>query len=181
MQITIRTHHVDITPALKEYTQKKVEKLEKYFENTQEILIELDVVDTADNNKSQVASGHIKASQATLFAEESSKDMYASIDLLMEKLEIQLRKHKEKLRSHKKESMKRTISEIRDTATGSGKKQVAISDDEKLYIAKPMTAEEAADILELEKTKFLMFRNSVTEEINVIYPVKAGVYGLIEP
>ena len=44
-----------------------------------------------------------------------------------------------------------------------------------------MTAEEAADILELEKTKFLMFRNSVTEEINVIYPVKAGVYGLIEP
>ena len=107
--------------------------------------------------------------------------MYASIDLLMEKLEIQLRKHKEKLRSHKKESMKRTISEIGDTTTGSGKKQVAISDDEKLYIAKPMTAEEAADILELEKTKFLMFRNSVTEEINVIYPVKAGVYGLIEP
>ncbi len=176
MKITIRTHHIDITPALKEYAEKKAEKLEKYFESIQEVQIELDVVATADENERQLAIGIIKASQTLIRAEVASKDMYASIDLLEEKLETQLRKHKEKLKSHEKSRQKRSLNAPVKVAP----RKVEVSEDAKLMAAKPIDVEEAADILVMEKTRFLVFRNAQTQQINVIYPISKGHFGLIE-
>ena len=178
MQITIRTHHVDITPSLKEYAKKKIEKLEKYFENIQEIIVELDVSATSDEDQRQVAFGIIKASQTTMRAEEATRDMYASIDLLTEKLEVQLRRHKEKLKDHKKSGSKRSVGAV--AKSRNGHKGLTFLKDDKLYIPKPMTPEEALDILLVEKNKFLVFRNAKTEQVNVIYPIRGEQYGLIE-
>jgi putative sigma-54 modulation protein len=118
MQIKVRTHHVDITPALKAYAEKKMAKLEKYFKNIVEINVELDIVDHADPAKRQSAKAHILASQATLYAEGISDDMYASIDILLEKLEAQIIKHKEKLKDHKNDRLtKQLIHEGLEPAT----------------------------------------------------------------
>ena len=184
MPVTIRTHHVDITPALKDYAQKKMGKLEKFFENIREIQIELDISDTADENKRQIATGMIKSSQKLIRATEASKDMYASVDIIFDKLEKQLIKHKEKLKSHKEAKKKRTfvapVSASTNQAAKTPKKFLK-EKTEKRYISKPVTPEEAAQVLDLDDLDFLVFRNAQTEEINVIYPLSSGDYGLIEP
>jgi len=181
MQINVRTHHVDITPALKEYSEKKMHKLEKYFESIQEILVELDIVNTADENKRQVAMATIWAAQTIIRAKETSKDMYASIDMIFEKLEKQIKKHKDKLKSRKDGAGKRTIIAIPAKERSTSKSPIIdILEDEKHYNPKPMTPEEAAELLDLESLNFLVFRNSTTETIQVIYLMHNGDYGLIE-
>jgi putative sigma-54 modulation protein len=177
MNITIKSHHVNITGALKEYAHKKVEKLLKFFDNVQEVIIELDIRDTSDEDSRQFAAGIIHASQTTIRAEESSRDMYASIDLLCEKLTQQLKKHKEKLRDHNRKTAVKGLTE-----EPLSKSEIAPElDADNLYIEKPMTVDEAADILEERRTPFLMFRNIRSEEINVIYPINKDKIGLIEP
>jgi len=179
MQINVRTHHVDITQALKDYSQKKMHKLEKYFDNIQEILVELDIIDTADENKRQVAMATIWASHTILRAKVTSKDMYASIDMLFEKLEKQLIKHKDKMKNRKNGSF-RSIHFPLKNSKGKFSSPVSQHKEDKYFNPKPMSAEEAADLLELESLPFLVFRNSVSERINVIYLSDSGDYNLIE-
>jgi putative sigma-54 modulation protein len=181
MLVTVRAQHVDITSALKEYAESKVEKLSKRFENIQEIVVELDVSETSDEGKRNIAKGIIKASQTLIRAEQASDNMYASIDLLEDKLEVQLRRHKEKMKDHKNNDKLAHKIEVHSRDKHHGSSQDVLNDIERRYVPKPMVPEEAADYLRLEKLSFLMFRNSTTEEINVIYEMKNKDYGLIEP
>ncbi len=176
MTITIKSQHVNITGALKEYAEKKVEKILKYFDNIQDVTIELDIRDTADEDSRQFVAGIVHASQTVLRAEESSRDMYASIDSVCEKLATQLKKHKEKLRDHTRKISKH---EIESTSSKSDSKSGPVSDD--LYVEKPMDIDEAVDHLIEKKTPFFMFRNIQSEEINVVYPISGDKFGLIEP
>lgn len=181
MNITVKALHVEITPAIKEYTIKKMEKLEKFFDNTQEIIVELDVMNTAQENQRQFAAGIIHASQGTIRAEERASDLYAAIDVLYEKLALQLKKHKEKLRDHTKRGTTK-LGMLLSATTESERRDVPLTDKPSyLYMPKPMDPEEAAEILSERETPFLMFRNLKTEEINVIYPLSNGGFGLIEP
>lgn len=177
MNITIKSHHVNITGALKEYAHKKVEKLLKFFDNIQDVIIELDIRDNSDEDSRQFAAGILHASQTVLRAEESSRDMYASIDLVCEKLTQQLKKHKEKLRDHNRKLAAKSQPE---EASAKSPNDTTLDEDD-LYIAKPMDIDEAADVLTERKTPFLMFRNIRSEEINVVYPLGKGKIGLIEP
>jgi putative sigma-54 modulation protein len=181
MQVTIKAHHVDITPALKSYAKKKLEKLERFFEHIQEILVDLDISDNSDENVRQVVSATIKASGTLIRATDATRDMYASIDNLFEKLEVQLKKYNEKLKNHKIKG--RRIKGIRSVSSRGREKtrHDEVADlAEKHYVAKPMLPEEAAEIIEMETLEFLMFRNASTEEINVLYP-RDGAFALIEP
>jgi ribosomal subunit interface protein len=95
MQITISGHHVEVTPALREYVLSKMERLQRHFDsitNTDVTLIVEKMV--------QKAEATIHVSGADLFATAESEDMYAAIDLLVDKLDRQLIKHKEKSRGH---------------------------------------------------------------------------------
>jgi len=179
MNITIKSHHVNITGALKDYAHKKVEKILKFFDNIQDVIIELDIRDNSDEDSRQFAAGILHASQTVLRAEEASRDMYASIDLVCEKLAQQLKKHKEKLRDHNRKAAAAVKGDKDITAPKSTSS--AEFDEDDLYIAKPMEIDEAADILTERKTPFLMFRNIRSEEINVVYPLGKGKIGLIEP
>ena len=178
MNITIKSHHVNITGALKEYAHKKVEKILKFFDNIQDVIIELDIRDTADEDSRQFAAGILHASQTVLRAEESSRDMYASIDLVCDKLTLQLKKHKEKLRDHNRKLAGKVVTDNEPVVKSDAPKDL---DEDELYIAKPMDIDEAADVLTERKTPFLMFRNIRSEEINVVYPMGKGKIGLIEP
>ena len=95
MQLNVSGHHVEVTPALREYVETKFERLQRHSDqitNTQVTLIVEKLVQTAE------ASVHV--SGADLFAQSESEDMYAAIDSRADKLDRQLIKHKEKLRGH---------------------------------------------------------------------------------
>ncbi len=95
MQITISGHHVEVTPALREYVITKFDRLQRHFDqitNTEVTLIVEKLV--------QKAEAKVHVSGADIFANAESEDMYAAIDMLADKLDRQLIKHKEKMRGH---------------------------------------------------------------------------------
>ena len=96
MQINISGHHVDLTPALKEYVSSKFEKLERHHDR----ITSTNVILTVDKLR-QIAESSIHVSGKDFHAVCESEDMYAAIDLLTDKLDRQLIKHKEKMRTHR--------------------------------------------------------------------------------
>lgn len=99
MQVNITGHHIDLTDALRSYVSEKLEKIERHFDHVTNVHVILTV-----NKQSQIAEATVHASGADLFAQHDSEDMYASIDGLVDKLDRQIIKHKEKIGNHKKKS-----------------------------------------------------------------------------
>ncbi|RKZ35826.1 MAG: ribosome-associated translation inhibitor RaiA [Gammaproteobacteria bacterium] len=95
MQINLSGHHVDITPALKEYVSSKFTRLERHFDRVTNAHVILSV-----EKKRQKAEATIHVTGGNLFAEAVDEDMYAAIDALADKLDRQVKRHKEKLTDH---------------------------------------------------------------------------------
>ncbi len=95
MQITVSGHHVDITPALRDYVNSKLSKLQRHFDNITNTAVTLTV-----EKLIQKAEATVHVAGADLFAACESEDMYAAIDSLADKLDRQVIKHKEKLKGH---------------------------------------------------------------------------------
>ena len=95
MQMIISGHHVEVTNALKEYVQNKFAKVERHFDHITSMQVILSIEKLA-----QKAEATIRLSGAEFFANAESPDMYAAIDLLSDKLDRQIVRHKEKLKSH---------------------------------------------------------------------------------
>lgn len=95
MQISITGHHIDITQALRGYIENKFARLERHFDNMSNIHVILNV-----EKERQMAEATIHVSGGNLFADAQHDDMYAAIDGLVDKLDRQLKKHKEKLTDH---------------------------------------------------------------------------------
>ena len=95
MQITISGHHVEVTPALRDYVKTKFDRLQRHFDQITNSDVTLIVEKLV-----QKAEAKVHVSGADIFANAESDDMYAAIDLLADKLDRQLIKHKEKLRKH---------------------------------------------------------------------------------
>jgi len=105
MNLNISGHHVDVTPPLRDYVLAKLKRVERHFDK----LISADVILTVEKLR-QKAEATIHTSGADLHAEAIDGDMYAAIDLLMDKLDQQTRKHKEKLREHHGKSSHKRMS-----------------------------------------------------------------------
>lgn len=172
MKITVKGHHATITKALREYAEKKLDKLARFFDQIQEIVVDLSLANASNENETHIASATIFASGAQLHAEESTKSMYASIDGLVDKLEVQLKKYKSKRKEH------RVVPERILTAKSATSKKSAPSKER--FIAKPLEIEEAVRILTEEKLNFLIFRNLENERISVIHSPKKGELEVIE-
>jgi putative sigma-54 modulation protein len=96
MQLNLSGHHIDITPALRDYvTSKLLERLERHFDNMTNIHVVLSV-----EKVRQMAEATVHVSGAKLFANAEHEDMYAAIDMLADKLDKQVKKHKEKMKDH---------------------------------------------------------------------------------
>lgn len=95
MQLSITGHHIELTPALRERVASKIEKVERHFDHLTDVHVILTV-----ENKRHKAEATVNASRAKLFAESIEDDMYAAIDGLIDKLDRQVKKHKEKLTDH---------------------------------------------------------------------------------
>ena len=99
MQINLTGHHVDITPAIREYVEKKFERIQRHFDN----ITGIHVILTVEKERHK-AEAKLNVSQADLFADDESDNMYAAIDGLIDKLDRQVKKHKEKLTDHRDHS-----------------------------------------------------------------------------
>lgn len=99
MQINITGHHVEVTDALRDYVNEKLKKLERHFDHVTNVHVILEV-----EKQDQKAEATVHVSGADLFADHTTDDMYASIDGLIDKLDRQIIKHKEKMNDHKKKS-----------------------------------------------------------------------------
>jgi len=95
MRIEITGHQIDVTPALREYVNTKFERLQRHFDN----LLDIHAILTVEKLDHK-AEATVQMSGRTIFAEEQAENMYAAIDLLADKLDRQVIKHKEKLTDH---------------------------------------------------------------------------------
>ncbi len=173
MAINVRGKNLDITPALKDYVEKRVKKVTKYFDKTGDIAVILRV----EKGRHQVEVT-VPVDGILLRGEESTPDMYASIDQVMDKIEKQIEKHKTKLEKKFRGGGFRadvassvSIPEVEEEAIVRTKR----------FAVKPMDAEEAILQMNLLNHDFFMFLNIESEQVNVVYRRKDGCYGLLEP
>jgi putative sigma-54 modulation protein len=96
MQISITGRHLEVTDSMKAYVEEKVNKLKRHFDHVTNIHVILEV-----EKNMHKAEATVQVSGATLFAEEHQEDMYAAIDLMVDKLDRQILKHKEKISNHR--------------------------------------------------------------------------------
>lgn len=176
MNIQFVGKNVEVTDALREVTEKKLNKLEKYFE---EPLNGNVTFSTQKNNKTIEVTINIPGT--IIRAEETSDDMYASIDKSIDILERQIRKYKTKLQKKYKEGSTirfENVTPLQSEEVDSDKPNIV---RRKRFIIKPMNYEEAVLQMELLRHNFFVFRSDETDEISVLYKRKDGDYGLIEP
>jgi putative sigma-54 modulation protein len=170
MKVIVTGRHIEVTPALKDYADKKIARFERYLSNISEAVVTLGV--EKYRHKVEVL---LKVNGVLIQAEGITGDVYSSIDEVVEKLERQIKKYKEKLVSHRKSEGKSGIEESEEAAdTGRIIKN-------KRFELKPMSPDEAAMQMELLDKDFFVFTNDKSGDINVIYRRKDSNFGLIEP
>lgn len=189
MKLVIQGKNIEITDAIREYVHQKIEKAVSHFQSmTTEVDVHLSVARNPRINSKQTAEVTIYANGTVIRAQEGSEDLYASIDLVSDKIQRQLRKYKERLQHKKTHDQPKTGIVVDDVPVVSdliGDRTPELPSEElrmKYFAMPPMTIEEALEQLQLVDHGFYMFRNSKTNEINVIYERKNhGGYGVIQP
>ncbi len=178
MQIATTFRHMEASEALKSYAEEKLGRVQKYIDEPIVAQVFLSV-----EKIRHIAEITITAKGITIKASEETNDMYAAIDAVLDKIERQLRRYKEKIKEHKPsgEVQERKVTKSIVEAESLGVQQEPVIIKSKTFSIKPMSVEEAVMQMDLLHKDFLVFTDSVTEDINVIYRRKDGNYGLIEP
>lgn len=181
MNLNIRGENIAITPALQDYAEKRVGKLEKYFSEPLESSAR---VNMRVHNKDQVVEVTIPMQGLLLRAEESKDDMYTSIDAVVSKLERQIKKYKTKVHRKSRQEVRGVVegaaSTVVRTAEPAEDAQTFEVVRRKSFVLKPMTIEEAILQMEMLGHSFFVFQNADSSEISVVYQRKDGRYGLID-
>ncbi|MGC6768567.1 ribosome hibernation-promoting factor, HPF/YfiA family [Enterococcus sp. LJL128] len=176
----VRGENIEVTEAIRDYVEKKVKKLERYFSDAPEATVYVNLkVYTEKTAKVEVT---IPLPYLVLRAEETSPDLYASIDLVVDKLERQIRKFKTKINR-----------KSRETGLGNTQPATFFTEDDnseetseldivrtKRLSLKPMDSEEAVLQMNMLGHNFFIFEDSETNGTSIVYRRKDGKYGLIE-
>lgn len=172
MELNIRGDKIAVTKAIKDYITEKLERLDKYFEDVKNI--KATIIIRVKNNE-QIIEVTVPTSKFTLRAEEKHDDLYAAIDLVVDKLERQIRKNKTKLTNKYKNIIQVELPVVDEE-----------EDEEELKIVKrknidtkPMDEEEAILQMELLNHDFFVFKNVDEECVSVMYKRRDGNYGII--
>ncbi|MGW8180939.1 MAG: ribosome hibernation-promoting factor, HPF/YfiA family [bacterium] len=173
MNIIINGRHLEITPAIRSYSEEKVRKFEKFFPAITEAVVTLSV--EKYRHKAEIL---LRVNGTMIQAESVTGEIYASIDDVALKLERQIKRYKDKLTSRRKEG--RPASGATPPSQGLPETEAKIL-RRKRFDMKPMSPEEAAMQMELLDKDFYVFTNDKTGDINVIYKRRDGDFGLIEP
>lgn len=168
MQITLRSKNVEVTPAIREYIDKKIGRLTKYVDGLENAQVSLEV-----ERGRHLVEVTIPHGSLILRGEEATGDMYSSIDLVTDKLERQLEKYRTRLQK------KYRAADMRENVAAEVVEHRVVKT--KRFPAKPISADEALLRLNLIGHDFYAFLNSETDSINVVYRRRDGNYGLLEP
>lgn len=182
MQIRLTGRHVEITDALREHVEKRLDKLSAHDDSIMDVRVVLSV--EKHRNFAEIT---ILARGATkVHSHEATDDMYVSIDKAVDKIERQLKRHLGKKRSakrHKDDSLGMPEEAPDDEPTGQadlleshGEYRVTISDE---FPPKPMSVEDALTLLDASETEFQAFVNEESDEVNVVFRQRKGGYGLL--
>lgn len=190
MQLNITFRHFDPIDSLKNYAREKVDRAHKYLESAGEAHVVLSLERHLHHADITITSGAF-----VLRGREKSEDMYASIDLAMDKIERQLRRYKERLKHHhgrdrvhhRHELVAQHLKVRHDVVEMLDPEKASVEADNtprvirsNEFLAKPMLVEEAIMQMDLMNNDFLVFTNAQSHEMNVVYRRKDGHYGLIE-
>ena len=175
MEILVRGDKIKVTKAIQDYTNDKLSRINKYIGDSEDVKATVVINVKGYNQKVEVT---IPLKNVILRAEETREDLYAAIDVVVDKLERQIRKNKTKLQSKK---MKEKLS--RDFMFDAIEEEE--NQDEKIVKRKtielkPMSEEEAILQMELLEHQFYIFKDVDTSNIAVVYKRKEGNYGIIE-
>lgn len=174
MKYNIRGEKVEITSAIRSYIEDKIGKLDKYFENPQTINANVVVKIRGNKQKMEIT---VPTMHYTLRSEESHDDLYAAIDLTVDKLERQIRKNKTKINSKNKKNLIQNFEmDLEDNFEEDNSRVVK----RKTIDMKPMDEEEAILQMNMLGHSFFVFKNINTESVCVLYARKDGSYGIIE-
>src|SRR5690625_4867012 len=184
MNYNIRGENIEVTQPIREYVEKKIGKLNKYFDTppTSDVHVNLSVY-----NDEQQIEVTITMTDLLLRAEESHTDLYAATDLVVDKLERQIRKYKTKVnrKFRQKGAPKHIFAELEQKARERREEEEAEDEIEivrtKRFNLKPMDSEEAVLQMDMLDHSFFVFTNADTGKTNVVYRRRDGRYGLIEP
>ncbi|WP_062354179.1 ribosome hibernation-promoting factor, HPF/YfiA family [Bacillus kwashiorkori] len=181
MRFNVRGENIEVTPALREYAEKKIAKLERYFTESPNANVHVNLKVYQD--KKTKVEVTIPLPNLVLRAEEVNTDMYAGIDLITDKLERQIRKHKTKINRKSREIGRKELF----VTNGNVSKEDSIETDNDIEIVrmkrfdlKPMDSEEAVLQMNLLGHSFYVYTDAETNSTNIVYRRKDGRYGLIE-
>lgn len=174
MKMTITGRHLELDDSIRSYAEKKMRKAETYFDR----IMEAQMILSAEKHR-RIAEVTLNAKRVTFHAQEETENIYASIDGVMEKVDTQIRRHKEKVKDRKHQH-KEVVSSVEQPGMPALETEPRIIKVNK-FAPKPITAQEAVTQMMLSGDDFLMFSNSQTDQINVVYRRKDGNYGWIEP
>lgn len=177
LKFNIRGENVEVTESIRDYVIKRISKLEKFFEDNVEANAHVNL--KVYPNKTFKVEVTIPLPYLTLRAEETSSDMYGSIDLVTDKLERQIRKYKTKVNRKSREKGYKSMDFVPDA------EDEPVSDDLKIVRTKqislkPMDPEEAVLQMDMLGHDFFVFEDAETNGTSVVYRRKDGRYGLIE-
>ena len=178
MQTIITFKKIDTSDSLKSYVQKKLDKFDKILDSPTEAHVVLSV-----EKIRHIAEISLTCDRLNIHARENSESMYSSVDALMDKVKVQIKKNKEKIRRH----MSGNKKSIKDEPTLTDSTQ-GFSDNlttDRVIIEtidyKPMDIEDAVIELDSGKQSFFVFNNARTQKVNVLYKQNNGKLGLIQP
>ncbi|RJX36568.1 MAG: ribosome-associated translation inhibitor RaiA [Desulfarculus sp.] len=179
MQIQVTFRHVEPSEAVKEYARDKVSKIQKYLDGPIEANVTLGVEKHRHEADVNIVAGGLK-----IHGRETTGDLFSAIDLVMDKLDKQVKRYREKLKDVNRRNRDKaseqpfTVGVLEAESLVDETPRVIMS---KRLTAKPMDADEAAMQLDLSEENFLVFTNARTGALNVIYRRADGNFGLIEP
>jgi ribosome hibernation promoting factor len=181
VRLQVKGKNLEVSDSLYQYAEEKLGKLERHLNDATRLELELAVEKNPSISDRQVAEATVWTKGPILRARESSDDMRASIDLLAEKLERQVKRYREK-RQRKQVARHgphhQHDAEPRPVVPDEAEPLIVKT---KQFAIKPMTPEEAVLQLELIGHDFFVFRNVESSDVNVVYRRRDGNYGLIEP
>lgn len=176
MHLNITGRNMEVTEPLKEYAREKINKIEKYLDK----ITSAHIILTVEKYR-HIAEMTIHAHGITLKGVEETGDMYSSIDKTIDKIEIQAKKLKDRIKEKNKRSPSNDtvsveVDQFPDLPAGHLPRIVKNSS----FDPKPMTVEEAAMQFQLRDDLFIVFLDAHTDKVNVLYRRKDGDLGLIE-
>ncbi|OMP65774.1 ribosome hibernation-promoting factor, HPF/YfiA family [Domibacillus epiphyticus] len=181
MNYNIRGENIEVTQAIREHVEKKISKLERYFTETPNANVHVNL--KVYNDKNAKVEVTIPMKNLVLRAEERNQDLYAAVDLITDKLERQIRKHKTKVNRKFREK-----GEPQDYFAVQADNSLPLDDDQddlqvvrtKQFDLKPMDSEEAILQMNLLGHNFFIYTDAESDGTNIVYKRSDGKYGLIE-